>query len=175
MCIKILKQAMILLLLLIVISSCEDAPEGIQGALFDDESSQLTPLSVTFSLTYDSNSNGVVNWNEVVGYDVYVRNTLPSIINSVVIEITGVSQSSSISEYSTETREITFITSSSTKKSDTYWCYDCNTASEIYIGNFYIVTEFGSGTSSLTVNYDITFDYEGNEYTQTFNQSVTIF
>lgn len=175
MLIKMIKQVTILLLLVIFISSCEDAPEGIQGALFDDESSQLAQLSVSFSRTYDSNSNGVVNWDEVVGYDVYVTNTLPSIINGVVIEITGVSQSSYISEYSTDTKQIPFIISSGTKKSDNYWCFDCNTVSEVYIGNFYIVTESNSGSASLTVTYAITFNYEGEEYTQTFNQSVSIF
>lgn len=92
----ILKLRSLYLFAIIGISliSCEDAPEGIQNALFDEvsESGFIQP-AFSITITYDDNNNRSLNWGEFVGFDFYMTNNNELPFTDISITFNGASES----------------------------------------------------------------------------------
>jgi len=173
-----------------LITSCNDQKENITNAMFIDDGSgggggggggSDTDLNYSPQLVYDADINDFLNrddgsaeWNEIVGFDFYVQNTNSSTISNVSVQISSVSPSSYVSEYTTDPAQIEFISAFSQQRMDNYWCFNCDTEDEIRIGNFYIVTIDGNGRVDLTINYSITYTLDGNFNSETYSQTIEI-
>ena len=78
--------------------TCEDAPEGIQNALFDETSGTQPELDLSFTFRTDVNNlidvskdqNGVPNWSERIYFDTIVTNRLEESVSDVQLTITEI-------------------------------------------------------------------------------------
>lgn len=161
--------------IVIGVISCEDAPEGIQAALFDETGTNTPALSFSASISYDTGGNFLANWDELVGIDVQVTNNLDNLVTDIEIQLIDFQESSNVVEFPSETREISFLSQFSTVTPQNYWCFNCNEFNEIRIGNFYFVTTPGSGNADMTLTFRASFDYEDNEYEQEFQRVISVF
>lgn len=165
--------------------SCEDAPEGIQNALFDEvsESGFIQP-AFSITITYDDNNNKSVNWDEIVGFDFYMTNNNEHPFTDISITFNGASESV-FTNYDNGPRSLLEVPSFSSKRPDSYaWCYNQTTNSfvncfseayDIYIGSFFFITNNSFGTQSITLDFDISYTYENETYETSHQESVTIF
>lgn len=164
--------------------TCEDAPEGIQNALFDETSGTQPELDLSFTFRTDVNNlidvskdqNGVPNWSERIYFDTIVTNRLEESVSDVQLTITGVDNSSLITSFNTDVLNFGFISQFGSAVPDRYWCFFCNEPNEIYLGRTWVTTSLsGFGTSSVTINLRITFTYQGNFVSQDATHTFTIF
>ena len=172
---KFFKLLPLLPILVLFALTCEEAPEGIQDTLFGDTGTSAPQLDFFVQQSFDGDQNSSINWDEMIGIDVTVSNLLDDFVRNVNIEIVDIDDSDFISEYSEDVRSVSFLSSLDSALPDGYWCYNCNTVSETRIGNFYFVTNSGFGTESITVYFEATFTYLGEEYDQKFERTFTIF
>ena len=144
---------------LIAISGCEEDPGNITGIIFNENegnsSSNDVPLNIIFR--YDSNGNNIANWNEMIGLDVSVRNATSQTIRNVSIQITSITPSSVWSLYDSDAKIIGTIAPNASVSPTTYWCFNCDSSSEIRIGHFYIDLASGSGSTSMSVNFQVNY------------------
>ena len=177
---------LILLALFVSVSiiSCEETPEGIQSALFDETGIVSPELQLTFSFRNDVNNvlditkarNGVANWGERLYFDTTIRNTLEDDVSDVNLIITGADNTLNVVNWNRDVLNFGFINQFSSGVPDTYWCFFCNQSNEEYLGRTWIETSpSGFGTSSNTINIRITFTYQGNFYIQETTHTITIF
>lgn len=186
---KLLLYLPVLFVSLALITSCNDQKENIVNAMFVDDGSGGggngggvdTDLNYNVQISYDADVNDYLNrddgsaeWNEIVGFDFYVQNPNNTSINNVSVQISSFSPSTIISDYTTDAASIELISAFSQRRLDNYWCFNCDTADEIRIGNFYIVTPDGNNSLDLTINYNITYTREGVFNSETYSQTIEI-
>lgn len=183
----ILKLRSLYLFTIIGISliSCEDAPEGIQNALFDEvsESGFIEP-TFSITITYDDNNNRSVNWDEFVGFDFYMTNNNELPFSDISITFNGASESV-FTNYDNDPSSLSVVPGFSSKRPDSFaWCYNQTTNSfvncfseayDIYIGSFFFITNNSFGTRSVNLNFNISYTYENVAYETTYQESITIF
>jgi len=159
----------------VALSGCEEDPENITGIVFDENAgvNSGSDVFMNISFTYDTNGNRIVNWNENIGLDVTVRNTNSSLIRNVTLQIESVKPSSVWSDFDSSAKTLGNISGGLSAFPTTYWCFSCDTASEIRIGHFYIQTSSGSGTSNMTVNFRVNYT-DGNGRSQIARQTYTM-
>lgn len=173
-----------------LITGCNDQEENITNAMFVDDGrsgggnnggGSDTDLNYTVQLSYDADLNDYLNrddgraeWNEIVGFDFYIQNPNSSTINDVSVQISSFSPSGLIPDYTADPATISFISAFSQRRMDNYWCFNCDTADEIRIGNFYIVTPDGNSSVDLTINYYVTYTKEGVFNAETYSQTIEI-
>ena len=161
--------------------SCEEyEPESITNALFDNEgSSQMAPeITVDNILTYDANSNGYIEWGEAVGFDIYIQNLSETEIQDISIFINEITPA--YNYYSHESIEapvyIDFVSPYGSQKSEQYWCFNCGTIDEIYVGNFvFQVTESNTGTAYLELDIHVEYYQNNSFYSSDVTKSISIY
>jgi hypothetical protein len=165
--------------------TCEDAPEGIQNALFDEvgKSGFIEP-TFSITITYDGNNNRSVNWEEFVGFDFYVTNNNELPFTDISITFNGASESV-FANFDNDPSSLSIVPSFSSKRPDSYaWCYNESTNTfvncfsevyDIYIGSFFFITNNSFGTQSINLDFDISYTYENESYEASHQEFVTIF
>ncbi len=158
---KILLYLPIILLSLVVMTSCNDEDEMAALLLYDDQGTQSATIS------FDMQYVGSTPFNDLItqGIDVSVTNHNNESINDVSIYLTGVTPSSYLADYSTEGKFISLIEAGSTTSPDEYWCYNCGETDEIYVGHFWVNTYSWAGSgNSFEAEFDVSFYHNGNYY-----------
>ena len=161
---------------------CNESPQGIQNAFFEDNPTESPKVNLEFKFTSDTNNkidnnksfNGIPNWSERLYFDATISNTLDGIISDVKLLIKQVDSSRKIEAFSADTLYFGFILPSQSADPDTYWCISCSTDDEIYLGRTRVKAgNTISSTSSATLTLSIFFNYEDNQIEQedihTFN------
>ena len=108
------------------------------------------------------------------GFDVESSNPTTASFPSLLLEITSVQPSNQVSEFSDAPRAIQNLSAGGSAIPDAYWCFDCNTADEVRIGNFYLVTTPTTSGASFTIAMRVEGVYGGNTYQRTFNYPMTV-
>ena len=164
--------------------TCENTPEGIQTALFDDTDVTEQELELSFALKNDVNNllditkaqNDIANWSERIYFDATILNGLEESISNVQLSIIGVDNSSLITNWNTKELSYGSLSPFNSAVPDTYFCYFCDTQYEVYLGHTWILTSFsGSGIKTVSINLRITYDYQGSFFTQDLTHDLTIF
>ena len=164
--------------------TCDDAPEGIQSALFDDTGVSQPELDLSFTFRNDVNNqlnpaltqNSTANWGERIYFDAIITNNLEESVSDVQLVIVNTDNTSLVSNWNTDMLSFRFISQFGSAVPDTYWCFNCNTSNEIYLGRTWVETSlFGSGTATVTINMRITFSYQGSFVSQDVTHAFTIF
>lgn len=164
--------------------SCDDSPEGIQNALFDESGVEQPELDLSFTFRNDVNNlldnsktlNGIPNWSERIYFDAIITNRLEESVSDVQLSITGVDNTSLVNNWNTDVLEFGFISRFDSAVPGTYWCFNCNESNEFYLGRTWVITSLsGSGTASVTINLRITFSYQGSFYSQDATHTFTVF
>lgn len=158
----------------LAVSACEEEPENITGIVFDTESGSVSDdVFVNVSLTYDTNGNRIANWGEDVGLDAQVRNRSNQLIRNVTIQIESVTPTNVRNDFDASVKSLGTIGAGLTVGPTTYWCFNCNTATEIYLGNFYISMSSSSGTVSSTVVFRVNYT-DGGGRNKVYRQNYTL-
>lgn len=170
--------------LAILITSCEESPEGIQNALFDETGGDQPELDLSFTFRTDVNNlldagktqNGIPNWSERIYFDTIISNRLEESVDDVTLVITGVDNTSLVSAFNTAVLDFGFISQFDSAVPDTYWCFFCNESNEVYLGRTWVTTSnSGVGTNSITINMRLSFTYQGNFISQDVTHTFTVF
>jgi len=181
---KSLKSLLLVIGIGMIFISCDEEPEGIQNALFDDIGSTSPELDLSFTFRNDVNNlidpvktqNGTANWSERIYFDALITNGLDDSVSDVELSITGVDNASLITDWNSAVLDFGFISRFDSAVPGTYWCFNCNEATEVYLGRTWVVTSLsGFGTSTVTINLRITFTYQGSFISQDLTHSFTIF
>lgn len=160
---------------MLLLSSCIEENEGpiLDLLLTNNPSTSTSAIGVRFVLTYDLDpngfSNGFPNFNEQLGYDVYLRNNTDDVLSNVEMRISSISPTSL--DYSNTVREYGILASSVERKSDGYW-YKTDTGD--YVGNFYIYTQSSSRGSTLQVTYTISYSRNSVQRSATVTQTINL-
>lgn len=142
--------------------SCNDEDEIAGMLLYDNQG------SIAVNISFNMQHAAMFPFSEITthGLDVSVTNNNDNPVTDVYITITEVSPYSDWAEYSTESKYISYIDSWSTEEPTEYWCYNCNTADEDYIGHFWVDTySWVSNGSNIEVTFSIEFIHNGNQQT----------
>ncbi len=181
---KIFKKSFVLLGIYLLIVQCEKSPEGIYNALFDDIAAEDIELSLSMNVTKDfqlhgesaKENNSMVNWGELIYFDAKIGNPLPESVTNVELEIVGVNNTTHIVDWHNRRLDYGVINPFTTSNPDVYLCLFCNDLNEVYLGHTWVeITETNLGTSSITLDIQISFDFRDVEYTQETNYTFTIF
>lgn len=104
---KSINKLCVLFGITLLLMQCEETPEGIQRALFDDIAAQDIKLQLSMPIITDVSltgndpkaNNGMANWGEVVYFDATLGNPLPESVSDVELEILGVNNTTHIVDW----------------------------------------------------------------------------
>ncbi|MFW5758842.1 MAG: hypothetical protein ACOCYO_09185 [Bacteroidota bacterium] len=151
----------IMLLLLVMITACNDEDEMAALLLYDDQGAQSATISFNIQHVESTPVNDLITQ----GIDVSVTNQNNESIYDVSIYLTNVTPSGYVDDFSEDGKFISFIEAGSTISPDEYWCYNCGETNEVYIGNFWINTYSWAGYgNNFEAEFDISFYHNGNYY-----------
>jgi hypothetical protein len=179
-----LRKTFLLFGIYFLLVQCEQTPEGIHRALFDDIAAQDIQLQLSMPITTDvllegdpaKANNGMANWGELVYFDATLGNPLPEAVSDVELEILGVNNATHIVDWYDDRLDYGVINSFSSRAPDEYLCLLCNDPEEIYLGRTWVeINSNNSGTSSITLDIKITFDFREDTYEQITSHTFTIF
>lgn len=108
------------------------------------------------------------------GFDVESSNPTTVNIPSLSLEVSSIQPAEQVDGFSLEPRTIQNLTPGGSAIPDTYWCFDCNTADEVRIGNFYLVTTPTTSGASFTIAMRVAGAYGGNTYERAFSFPMTV-
>lgn len=153
--------------LVLFVSGCDESDDVASALLYEDEGDSG---SVSFRL--QQVGQWQLNTGEILyGFDMQVtNNSQDEPAENIRIDLDGLSPENLIMDYSTERREMSFLTPSETRLFDSYFCFFCNQANEVRVGNFYAIisTSAGSGTS-----YELLFNGRYNLAGETVEVNLT--
>lgn len=181
---KSIKKICVLFGITMLLMQCEETPEGIQRALFDDIAAQdiklqlSMPIITDVSLTGNDSkaNNGMANWGEVVYFDATLGNPLPESVSDVELEILGVNNTTHIVDWYDDRLDYGVILPYTSQAPEDYLCLLCNDPEEIYLGRTWVeINANNLGTSSITLDIQITFDFRETEFVQMATHTFTIF
>ncbi len=183
---KSLKTILLIVVAGLFAISCEDNPESIQGALFDEveRDGDAPELDLSFTFRTDINNtqnasrseNGIANWSERIYFDTRISNRLEETATDVRLIITDIDDNSLVPEYNTQVLSFGDIDSFNSAVPDRYWCFFCNQSNEVYLGTTWIDTNPAlSTTASITIEMRITFTYDGRFESQDVTHTFTVF
>jgi hypothetical protein len=171
-----IKYLVAIFLAFVAVTACEEETENITGIIFDqNEGSTSSDVSLNIQIQYDTNGNRIANWSELIGLDVAVFNASSMAIQNVTVQIESITPVSVWNAYDDVPRTVGSIVSNGSRSPTYYWCYNCNTASEIRVGNFYVDIGSGSGTTTMSVVFRVDYtDGQGRNKIarQTFSTTV---
>jgi Tfp pilus tip-associated adhesin PilY1 len=168
----------------VLLIHCNESPQGIQNAFFEDLPPESPKVNLAFNFTSDTNNkidstksfNGIPNWSERLYFDATISNTLDGMIRDVKLLIKEVDSSRKIEAFSDDTLYFGSILPSQSADPDTYWCISCTTDDEIYLGRTWVKAgNTISSTSSATLTLSILFKYEDNQLAQEVSHTFNIY
>ncbi|MBO6792339.1 MAG: hypothetical protein JJ895_00420 [Balneolaceae bacterium] len=181
---KFFKKSVFLLGIYVLVVQCEKSPEGIYNALFDDIAAEDIALSLSMNVTKDiqlhgdsaKENNSMANWGELIYFEAKIGNPLPESVSDVELEIVGVNNASHIVDWHNRRLDYDVINPFTSSNPDEYLCLLCGELNEVYLGHTWVeITETNFGTSSITLDIQISFDFRETEYTQETTHTFTIF
>lgn len=137
--------SVLLLSLCFFISACEETDSVASALLYEDDGDSG---GISFSLrnaTQWDLGNGVI----LYGIDIEVTNSTENeSAQDIRLDLVGVTPNSFVSDYSTDRREMSFLSASQSQIFSNYWCFYCDQSNEARVGNFYVIIDKAAGSGA---------------------------
>lgn len=131
-------------------SGCEDSDSVASALLYEDRDTGILSFSATPARQWDIGGNSIL-----YGIDVEVTNEANSrTARNLRLNMTGISPTTFVDNFGTESRQMDFLTASSSRTFTNYWCFFCGESNEIRIGNYYVIISKSAGSGRL---YELEF------------------
>lgn len=151
------------------LTSCNETDMVAEMLLYGESGNNA---NFSFSMTYAS----YFPFEDITthGLDISITNNSEDPLTDVSVSIIEVNPFSDWSDYSSDSRLIGTIAPGSTSEPENYWCYNCNTIDEVYIGHFWVDTySYISSGNNMEVVFSIEYSYNGDvntiEQTRSFS------
>lgn len=153
------KDMLILLVVFVamIVVSCDDQDPVAEALLYGNTG--RPPVEIDLTMT-SVDVWYLANGTFLYGFDVRIHNPNRDTIRDLVVDIRNVKPAGDVMEVSDDDDQlyIPYVAPSAFEYPDFYWCFDCGTIYEIYIGNFWIALEpYVSGGQVFEIVFDVEF------------------
>ncbi len=152
---NILKLLVVFVAMIVV--SCDDQDPVAEALLYGNAG--RPPVEIELAMTR-VDVWYLANGTFLYGFDVRIHNPNLDTIRDVSVDISNVKPAGDVVEVSDDDDQfyIPYIAPSDFEYPDFYWCFDCHTVYEVYIGNFWVVLEpYVSGGQVFEVMFEVEF------------------
>ncbi|MFW5707176.1 MAG: hypothetical protein ACOCX0_01185 [Bacteroidota bacterium] len=157
---------------LLIFNSCENDNDLAEQLLYGSENGSGPTIDISLDMV---NAWYLTEGNIIYGLDVTILNQNDEMISDVYVELTSVSPTSDVAEISSaDIRYINSIPAYGSAIPDNYWCFDCGTAYEVYIGHFYVIVyPYVGGGQSFEATFDVSYTLNNQPYNSRIKRNFT--
>lgn len=155
-----------------MMSACSETDDVASALLYQDDGETETG-SVGFNMT-EVGQWDLGNGTILYGIDMRVRNTQTDrTAEDIRLTLEQVTPESFVGDFSTERREMEFLSASQNRVFDEYWCFNCGTSAEVRVGNYFVIISKDAGAGrSYSLRFNGRYEVESNRTDVDFTRGI---